>query len=399
MSVQESFVEVVKGLLYGEKLLEELERRVYCGRDAMLRDLQAIKTPPRRYYVRVNTLKISRDELIERLRAKNLEVYPDERIEEAIWFPVKGPNKLPDAKKFVVADKFAAESVYIGANLYAPGVVKADGVRKGDEVLVLAPTGEPVAYGIAEMDGEEMVRSSHGLAVRIIVSVYQAPKVRELEEYELGLFYDQSLASIVTTRVLAPMPGETIVDLCAAPGGKTSHIVQMICGKGRVIAFDRSERKARKMRRELKRLGIHNVDIIVQDSRKALDTLPRLKADKVLLDPPCTAMGVRPKLLDKKGYVAVVNQAKYQRYFIQVAAQLLKPGGVLVYSTCTLSYEENEGNIEYALRLGFELEEQEVFIGSYGACTFEYKELVQRFYPSRHDAPGYFIAKLRKVRG
>ena len=196
---------------------------------------------------------------------------------------------------------------------------------------------------------------------------------------------------MVVAHVLEPSEEELIIDMAAAPGGKTSHIAQLLQNRGEIIAIDKSRNRLKKMEEELNRLGVKNVKLIRMDARK----LPELglQADKILLDAPCTALGIRPKLWESRTPKDIEATARYQRAFIWVAIKSLRRGGVLVYSTCTLSYEENEANVKFMLEKGLKLEEQAVFIGSEG---IEMEE-VQRFYPNRHLTQGFFIARLRKV--
>ena len=123
-------------------VLEELAR-IYG--DELPSVLRAMARPGRRYYLRVNTLKASREEVIERLREKGLDARADGSLPEAIYLPVEGPFKLPEAEKAVVVDKFAAESAMMGSHIYVPGIRSFKGVRKGDEVLVLSDRGQPLS--------------------------------------------------------------------------------------------------------------------------------------------------------------------------------------------------------------------------------------------------------------
>ncbi len=359
--------------------------------------LSSIMVPGKRYYVRVNLMSVSRGEFIDFLREKGVEVYGDEFLEEAVWFPVKGPFKVPIVEKRVIADKYAAESVYLGADLFVPGVISAKGVKRGEEVNIVSVNGDVVGYGIAVMDGEEMVRRKRGLAVRNLVSVYRVLSLRRIEGLPSNWFYEQSFPAMLTSRILDPNPGEIIIDMCAAPGGKTSHIVELSGGKALIYAFDHSNTRIKRLRETLKKLGhLDKVRVFKADSRYLDLDYPQLRSDKILLDPPCTALGVRPKLYDEKTYLDIINQSLYQRQFIKVAYRLLKPGGVLVYSTCTISTEENEDNIEYAIRLGFRVDEVWRPYGMIGVRDYWFSTSVIRFLPNIHDTPGYFIAKLVK---
>ncbi|KUH33121.1 Sun/NOL1/NOP nucleolar protein [Thermococcus celericrescens] len=357
--------------------------------------MASLRTPVEKYYIRVNTLKTSRQRLMSILRKEGLKPKRSPYLKEGIYFEREGPNFPDDYEPglpVVRANKFASESVYQGAMLYAPGVLQADKkIKPGDEVEIRDPRGLLVGIGIARMSAKEMIVSTRGLAVEVTLPKFKLPSLSELESFREGLFYAQSLPSMVVAHVLEPSEEELIVDMAAAPGGKTSHIAQLMQNRGEIIAMDKSRNRLKKMDEELKRLGVKNVKLIHMDSRK----LPELgiEADKILLDAPCTALGIRPKLWESRTPKDIEATARYQRHFINAAIKSLRKGGVLVYSTCTLSYEENEANVKYILDKGLKLEEQSIFIGSSGMGIDE----VQRFYPNRHLTQGFFIARFRKV--
>lgn len=389
-----NLVEYLKAIFMDEELIEGLSK-VFGGR---LRNIvEALRRPSSRYYVRVNTLKTSTDSVYSSLASRGFEIYRDSLVKDALYFRVRGPNRLPTASKVVVADKYASESVYQGANLYAPGVLKAEGVVKGDEVLITTPYGEPVGWGIAEIDGDDMVKRRAGLAVHVLKSVYDLPKIQDLREYCEGLLFDQSLPAIITGIVLDPKPGEVIVDMCAAPGGKATHIAQLTGDNALILAFDNSNRRLERLRREINRVGVKCIQVFKADSRYLDMDYPWIKADKVLVDPPCSAIGVRPKLHDVKTYRDVKALADYQKQFIKVASRIVRDGGVIVYSTCTITPEENEQVVDYAVKnLKLEVIEQAMYVASRGLNMVKGHDLLQRFYPDIHDTPGYFIAKLVK---
>ena len=382
--------------MYEDAFPEELRgyyRRLF-GREAE-EIMASLRTPVEKYYIRVNTLKTSREKLMRILRREGLKPKRSPYLKEGIYFEREGPNFPDDYEpglKRVVANKFASESVYQGAMLYAPGVLKADrGIKPGDEVEIRDPRGLLVGIGTARMSGREMITATRGVAVEVTLPKFKLPSLSELESFKEGLFYAQSLPSMVTARVLEPSEEELIIDMAAAPGGKTSHIAQLLQNRGEIIAIDKSKNRLGKMEEELRRLGVKNVKLIRMDARK----LPELgvQADKILLDAPCTALGIRPKLWESRTPRDIEATARYQRAFIWAAIKSLRRGGILVYSTCTLSYEENEVNVRYMLEKGLKLEEQSLFVGSHGIDV----DGVQRFYPNRHLTQGFFIAKLRKV--
>ncbi|NPA96127.1 MAG: RsmB/NOP family class I SAM-dependent RNA methyltransferase [Crenarchaeota archaeon] len=372
----------------------ECLRRVYG--DDYRRFLEAIAVPSRRLYVRVNTLRVDPRELADSLRARGIAVGIDEFLPEALYFPVEGPFSVEDLDLRVHVDKYAAESVYMGAHLYVPGVVSCDdSISRGSEVSIVGPGGVVVANGVAEMSCSEMMERSKGLAVRVYRSVFRAPPIRELEEFRNGLIYPQSLPAMYVSRVLDPRPGEVIVDMCAAPGGKTSHIVELSGGRARVIAFDHSRSKIRELIENLRRLGhADKVSVHRADSRYLSVDFPWLRADKVLVDPPCSALGVRPKLYDEKTRRDIEVCSEYQKQFLREAIRIVKPGGVVVYSVCTVTIEEGEDVVSSVAReLGcVEVERVEVPRASSGIGI-----PAARFHPHVHDTPGFFIARLRRT--
>jgi 16S rRNA (cytosine967-C5)-methyltransferase len=371
---------------YGIEIDEGLYRHLleYLSDSEIDALFRSITTPPPRYYIRVNTAKTTPQELLKRLNSRGISIYRDEFLDDALWMPVEGPFQIPDAKKKVVVDKKAAESVMLGADLYAPGVIKTDRIKKGEEVNIVADNGKVVAYGVAMSDSEEIMKTRQGLFVKVEKSLYKMPKIRELPEYRDGLFYSQSLPAIAVGHVVRFLKVATAIDLNAAPGGKTTHLAQMGI---RVIAVDRSRPKIAKMNSEITRLGLTtHIDILLHDSRYLDRDFPRLKAHVALVDPPCTDLGVRPKLYHKATLEAAKTLAKYQLQFLKTA---LKLAPYVVYSTCTITYVENEEVIRKAKA---EPLDAGLTIGAPGWGCPE----CRRFLPHIHNTPGFFLALIRR---
>jgi 16S rRNA (cytosine967-C5)-methyltransferase len=390
--------ELLKALDYDDELLDEL-RRVY-GR-ALGSFLSWLTRPPERYYVRVNMLKASPAEVLDELRSMGFEAYLDEVLEEAIWLPVRGPEKLStDAACTIVVDKRAAESIMLGAHVYAPGVVEVRGsCGKGSEAIVVAEPLEDVVVAEAIVENPKALELGRGMVARNVKPLYRVPSFRATELYARGAIYEQSLPSMIPARLLVEdEKPRIVVDMCAAPGGKTGHVIELTRGSATVYAFDHSRRKIDKMKEELARLGHlgRDVRVLRADSRYLDVDFPELvgRVDAIILDPPCTALGVVPKLYDRKTGSDVANASTYQKQFIKVAAKLLRPCGVLVYSTCTVTIAENEEVVYYAEELGFRAEEPLLRHprSSKGIGLAE----ALRFHPHVHGLPGYFVAKLRK---
>ncbi len=157
-----------------------------------------------------------------------------------------------------------------------------------------------------------------------------------------GAFMPQSRAAMHVARAVDPQPGERILDLCAAPGGKTTHLAALMGGEGQIVAVERHAGRARALVETCRRMGAANVRVEVGEA----ETRPRTERfDRVLLDPPCSGLGTVQGHADIRWRASperTARMADEQRTLLAAAEALLAPGGRLVYSTCTLLREENE---------------------------------------------------------
>ncbi|XP_062192180.1 rRNA (cytosine-C(5))-methyltransferase NOP2C isoform X3 [Phragmites australis] len=400
-------------------------------------------------------------------------------LENVLFVRGSGPHLLHydsqpgQSVKEVIVSRKCAESVLRGAQVYIPGVLACSShVEKGDKVAVSVAIEKPVedggwvvgitrgtvlqglqsdahyeerkglyiGQGITAMSRAGIFRVTHGIAVEMTDRVYKLPSFNDVLEGEIFL---QNLPSIVAARVLDPQPGERILDMCAAPGGKTTAIAILMRDKGEVVALDRSHNKVMDILKLAAEMDLNcikaykldalksvrkttegrnhgmadnhseaietmaedsdschiTVDVwatnagednstatIVQsgqehavddkryaskaDLRKNLrrmkngpgrnncsgDRVEKSKGffpnsfDRVLLDAPCSALGLRPRLFaSMETLESLKNHAKYQRKMFDQAVKLVRPGGVIVYSTCTINPGENEALVRYAL--------------------------------------------------
>lgn len=175
--------------------------------------------------------------------------------------------------------------------------------------------------------------------------------------YNEGKLYVQSLSSMVPPLLLAPQPGELILDLCAAPGSKTTQIAAMMKNEGLVIANDLSTVRIYKLAHNLKQQGVTNVKTRRSKGEEMWKEVQRRQPfDRVLADVPCSLEG-RFSVLDPKTYDGwsekkVSDLAQRMGYLLRSAVQSVKPGGIVVYSTCTTSPEENEGVVDWVMKKG-----------------------------------------------
>jgi 16S rRNA (cytosine967-C5)-methyltransferase len=384
-----------KRFKFSEDTLRELAR-VYGSELETV--VEALRSAGKRYFVRVNTLKASPEDVMQRLSKNGFETQQDDVIPEALWVPIHGPFEIPLHLRKVMVEKFTAESVLQGANVYAPGVVRCGKLRLGDTVNIIDDEGEVLASGIARMNETQILTFRKGLAIQITESKYKVPSFRETREFQEGLIYPQSLPAILTSRILDPKPGDVVLDMTCSPGGKLSHISQLMRNQGRLIGVDRNRRKIGIAMETCTRMGCSNVTCFVHDSRYLNSDFPSLGPDKVLVDPPCSALGIQPKVYEYTSTTEIEALARYQQQFLAAASKIVKPGGRVVYSVCTLSLQECEQNALFGRdTCGLSIQTQSPTIGYPGIHADDAPtELCQRFHPHKNDS-GYFIAAFQKT--
>ncbi len=173
--------------------------------------------------------------------------------------------------------------------------------------------------------------------------------INQTNSFNQGLFQVQDQAAQITTILLDPQPNETILDACAGNGGKTAHAAQLMLNKGKIIATDTSGKRLLNLKREIKRLSLDIIEIKQTNILKYNDKSFDKAFDKVLLDAPCTGLGVLRRNPDSKWnktHKDIKRLAAKQKRLILKAAQFVKPGGVLVFSVCSSEKEENENIIK-----------------------------------------------------
>lgn len=218
----------------------------------------------------------------------------------------------------------------------------------------------------------------------------------------LGYIHIQEELSMLPPLILDPQAGETILDLCASPGSKTTQISQMMNNRGLIIANEPSMARIAPLRSNCERLGVLNVAITRYDGQD----FPRGPFDRVLVDAPCSSEGRErrgPGTISRSGCTKSLELQKLQIRLLQNAVRLTKPGGVVVYSTCTYAPEENEMVVNAVLD---EARLEEINIDGLQSCPGVTQwsgesmsdDLVRcaRYYPHLNDTGGFFVAKLIK---
>ena len=226
-----------------------------------------------------------------------------------------------------------------------------------------------------------------------------------------GRLFIQNPSSMVPPLALDPQPGEEVLDLAAAPGGKASHLAALMGNSGRIAAVDSARPRFFRLRRTLEQLGVTNAGTYLRDGAGVWKVRPE-HFDRVLLDVPCSGEG-RITTADPASFAGwserkVSQMVRRQRRLLYSAVGALKPGGVLVYCTCTFAPEENELIVEWALRrfacLRVEAVEFELPSASAGITRWRNRELdpdlkrALRIWPDG-VMEGFFVARLRKTAG
>lgn len=218
--------------------------------------------------------------------------------------------------------------------------------------------------------------------------------------YRDGLLSVQDESSMLVAEAVAPAPDMLVLDCCAAPGGKTAHMGEIMKDRGRIIANDLHPHKKNLIREQADRLGLECIEVVTGDASALPDCYPAASFDRILLDAPCSGFGVirrKPDLRWSKSPEDVEAIASLQAGLLDRVSGLLKPGGLLVYSTCTIEPAENEGQIERFLKEHPDfrrVEEQDAVWGGAAAELSERGAL--QILPQHFHSDGFYIARLQR---
>lgn len=218
--------------------------------------------------------------------------------------------------------------------------------------LRVNPLRAPIAQFFTEMEQLGM-ECSPGLFLPEAVTIRSLPEALEdWPVFQAGRFFVQDESSMLVAHLLKPLPGETIVDLCAAPGGKSTHLAELISDHGIIYSVDNHPHKVQLVLENAQRLKVQSVKPVLADARQF--SLPAgIFADAVLVDAPCSGTGVLRRRIDlryRRQPEEIGQLTQIQQEILTQASSLVRPGGRLIYSTCTLESEENESQIQWFLR-------------------------------------------------
>ena len=280
-----------------------------------------------------------------------------------LWFTTLGPE--------------AARALMAAGNQPAEAALRANALRiDAAELAERLPVPSHPADGLPE-----------GLVLDGPFDAFSSPL------WEAGLFMPQSRAAMAVARTLDPRPGERVLDLCAAPGGKTTHLAALMEDEGQIVAVERHPGRADALRRTATRMGASAIEVRTADA-----AAPHGTYDRVLVDPPCSDLGTlaaRPDARWRKAEQTPAALAAEQRRILETAADAVRPGGVLVYSTCTISPTENEQLVDafLAARTDFTPERPPSDLPVWDHPSVA---RYQQTLPHRDGTDGFFIARMRR---
>ncbi|WP_449539962.1 16S rRNA (cytosine(967)-C(5))-methyltransferase RsmB [Ferdinandcohnia sp. Marseille-Q9671] len=218
--------------------------------------------------------------------------------------------------------------------------------------------------------------------------------------FKEGYFTIQDESSMLVARALGVETEDIILDSCAAPGGKTTHIAELLQNTGKLFSLDLHEHKIKLINEQVTRLKLENVDTKAMDSRKSGEVFEKESFDKILVDAPCSGFGVirrKPDIKYSKSGSDSNNLARIQLEILTEVSTLLKKGGILVYSTCTIDHEENEGVIRTFLEHNQDFMLDDKLENLLPEIVKPYVNNGQlQLYPHYFGTDGFYIARLRK---
>nr|XP_020442077.1 putative methyltransferase NSUN6 [Monopterus albus]XP_020442078.1 putative methyltransferase NSUN6 [Monopterus albus] len=454
ISLKPGVTEHLKSVFLNKEVLAAVGHEAAESRFQKL--LSCLSHPPSYTCVRASTHLASLEEIRHKLGEElqnqmhslpveevSLQILLHPLIPDVLLLPVIGPRLVKQLSSEVVVSAQCGSAVLRGAHVFAPGILSSPKYMKaGDEVSVFSDLEGKCTRGATSFQGRKVFlgngvaekdRSSifctdepaKGIAVRMVEPLYQSPSFAGVLP---SLAFLQNLPSVVVGHVLGAHPGERILDMCAAPGGKTCHIAALMGDQGEVVALDRNRNKIDRIHQNAQMLRLSCVKAYCFNSTQAVSSDPVQKTegppfppesfDRVLLDAPCSGLGQRPIMASTWSLKEICSYQPLQRKLFRAAVQLLKRGGVLVYSTCTVTLAENEEQVAWALDSFpcLTLQPQEPHIGAEGmlgaGLSPEQLRLLQRFSPelswdhtetttplpcrASTDTIGFFIAKFLK---
>lgn len=322
-------------------------------------------------------------------RRKNEIVMPNEEKE-----PVKALSAAYSVPEWLVEKVIKEYGMEHGKNMFASLYenVGATTIRVNNSKISTEECAK-----LLEKEGVHVEKAAY---VENALEISDYDSLRFLESFEKGYFQVQDVSSMLVGLAANPKPGDTVIDVCAAPGGKSIHVADLLLGTGHVEARDLTDYKVGLIEENITRCGFTNVTAKRADALM-FDEAAKESADIVIADLPCSGLGVLKKKSDIKYRMSqqqIEELAQLQRRILKNAAAYVKPGGTLIYSTCTITKEENDMQVDWIL------ENLPLQLVSLEGCMCEEllknheREGVLQLLPGREKTDGFFLAKLQKIK-
>ncbi|HHP51544.1 MAG TPA: 16S rRNA (cytosine(967)-C(5))-methyltransferase RsmB [Moorella mulderi] len=322
-------------------------------------------------------------------RDKGRLLYPDPQEDPAGYLALKYFHPRWLVEKWLSLFGFQeTEALCQANNQPAPMVIRVNILKTSVSQLIAllekeGARAEPARY------------APEGLVVEGLGPLQDSPS------FQQGLFYVQDEGSQLVAHALKPRPGSVVIDACAAPGGKSTHMAQLMGDEGTILACDIHFHRLELIRENCIRLGVNSVQPLLMDARELGKHYPE-KADYLLVDAPCSGQGIlrrRPDVRWRKELATTQELAELQFSILMGAKGALKKGGFMVYSTCSLAPEENQGVIQRFLKASpeFSLVSLEGLPNLPADLLEEARQGWVQYLPHRHGIDGFFIARLTKI--
>jgi 16S rRNA (cytosine967-C5)-methyltransferase len=291
-------------------------------------------------------------------------------------------------------DRFGTQETIqlcLANNQRAPFYIRTNILKTSRDQLIIS----------LEKEGTQ-VKKSEKLPESLEIMELSLP-IYELSSYKQGWFQVQDESSMLASRILDPQSGETIIDACAAPGGKTTHIAELMGNWGKIYAFDESARRLPLILESCRRLGVTIVEAKKADARRLDEHLQGEKAHRVIADVPCSGLGVLRRRVEARWRRTPEQLREFPQLQYEILASVsrhVKSGGILVYCTCTIEPEENQQVVEQFLKKHpqFRLQSVKPFLPEHlqKAEKLILKEGYMQTYPHLHHMDGFFVARMTK---
>ncbi len=320
------------------------------------------------------------------IRTKEELIYPTREIDEVKYLGIMQSHPNWMVKRWIQRFGFEEAEKLAESNNKRPILtIRINTLKTSKEEFLKSLAEKNIVYRFCKY-------AENFVTLRLMSKIYLD------EDFKNGSYAIQDESAGIVSLLLNPRPDDVILDMCAAPGGKSTHMAQLLHNKGRIIAVDKYDAKIKMLKTNAERLGVTNIEFVQDDAAEFTEeVITSQKFDKILLDAPCSGLGVlskKPDIRWKREIEDIIGLSKMQRRLLENASNYVKDGGVIVYSTCTTEPEENMDVVKdfLASHPEFVIDDASRYIG---------KDLVNgdgciETFPHRHNIDGSFAVRLVK---